>query len=528
MLQQCDHMRRLARSEPAPSYEVRMERLAALENMVFENRHKIVDAVDADFGGSTGGRGKPYCFLGDVWAGLNTIREVKSHLHEWMGPENLDLGWTRFPFNAMGKASIHTKPLGVVLVLTPWNFPFHIPISAIGDVLGAGNRVVVKPSEVTPRTSALLVELVGKTFEPDVVSVFTGGPEVATTLASTPFDHILFVGAGEIGKKVLASAAPNLTKVTLELGGKNPVFVCPDYDLGTAAQTIAMEKLENAGQVCTGVDTVFVPPGTAKAFIDHMRALYKSRWGDGQLAGNQQYTSCVNGRHLARVKGMLSDARARGIEVLSLDPTGCSEYGGDDCRLPPHVLVNPAEEALVSKNELFGPLLVIREMQLPEAVAYVNSHEEPLACYVFTNDEVTKQKLAAAVRCGGMTVNQINKHSIIGPLPFGGMGASGMGCYHGEEGFKNFSHRMALYDFGPVGLLGFLWEKLGPNISLPYSDKDVEQLQDFLKPLPPFGAIIRTLQLIGLACLTSAAWRSRSIRQMLLPVAKGIVATLEG
>merc|ERR1712232_465277 len=423
--------------------------------------------------------------------------------------------------NVMGKARIHTKPLGVVLVLTPWNFPAHIPVSAIGDILGAGNRVVLKPSEVAAKTSALLAELIAKTFSPDVVSVFTGGPDVATTLSASPFDHILFVGSGEIGKKVLAAAAPNLTKVTLELGGKNPVFVCPDADLKFAAETIATEKLENAGQVCTGLDTVFVPIGAAKEFLKLMSDQYRKRWGDKKLGTHPQYPSCVNQRHFQRVKELLSDAKAKGAEIVSLDPTGCDDYGSADCRLPPQAVLNPPEHALISQREIFGPLMVIREMELRQAVSYVNSHEEPLACYVFSNDEATKDQLARDVRCGGMTVNQINKHTIIGPLPFGGMGPSGMGCYHGVEGFKNFSHRMSMIDFKPVGILGFIWQKIGPNISLPYSDQDVAQIKDFLKPLPPIALILKGFNVI---CLALLAYMMR--RRIPAGFTYGVVSTL--
>lgn len=344
--------------------------------------------------------------------------------------------------------------------------------------------MIVKPSEATPEASALLQKLIATTFDPDVVTVFTGGPEVATTLSSFPFDHILFVGSGEIGKRVLAAAAPNGTKVTLELGGKNPVLICPDYDFKAAAQTVAMEKLANGGQICTGVDTVFVPPGRVGEFIEHMKDLYKSRWGSQPLATNSQYVSCVNSRHFKRVQHYLDNAKASGAQVVSLDPTGCASYASDDNRLPPHAIINPPDAAIVSTEEIFGPLVVIREMDLEDAISYVNARPEPLACYVFTNDEATKERLASTIRCGGMTINQIGIHTVVSALPFGGVGASGMGCYHGEEGFRNFSHRMSVMDFGPVGMMGRLWDKVGPNISLPYSDKDVKQIKDFLKPAP--------------------------------------------
>lgn len=481
----CERMRMLARTEPVPTYEVRMERLEALEKMVMENQERIIDAIDADFGGEHGSRGRPYCTLGDIWSALNTVREVKFHLHEWMAPaRDIPLGFTRFPLNAMGTARIYSKPLGVILALTPWNYPFHIPVSALGDILGAGNRCVLKPSEHTPKTSALLAELVAATFSPDVVTVYTGGAEIATSLSSFPFDHILFVGSGAIGKKVLAAAAPNLTKVTLELGGKNPILVCPDYDLKAAAECIATEKLENGGQICTGGDTAFVPPGKAKEFVSYMLEMIKTRWGTEPLDKNAQYVSMIHQRHFERTQGLLDDAKKRGAEVISLDPTGCSTYNGEGNKIPPHVIINPPEEALVSSEELFCPLLVIREMPLRDAVAYVNIRPEPLACYIFTNNEKTKEELSMDVRCGGITVNQINKHTIVGPLPFGGVGASGMGCYHGIEAFKNFSHQMSRFDFKTVGLLGRLWQKFGPNVSLPYSDEDVKTIQGFLAPLP--------------------------------------------
>lgn len=481
----CERMRKLARTEPAPSYEVRMERLEALEKMVLDNQERIVDAIDSDFGGEHGSRGRAYCTLGDIWSGLNTVREVKYHLHEWMAESrDMKLGFTRFPLNAMGKARIYSKPLGVILALTPWNYPLHIPVSALGDILGAGNRCVIKPSEHTPATSALLAELVAATFSPEVVTVYNGGPEVATALASFPFDHIIFVGSGAIGKKVLAAAAPNLTKVTLELGGKNPVLVCPDYDLKAAAECVATEKLENGGQICTGADTVFVPPGRAKDFLAHMGELYKSRWGAEPLDKHPQFVSMINKKHFERTQGLLDDAKKHGADIVSLDPTGCLAYTGNGYNIPPVAIINPSESMLVSTEELFSPLLVIREMELTDAVAYVNDRPEPLACYVFTNNEATKEEISLSVRCGGMTVNMINKHTIVGPLPFGGVGASGMGCYHGIEAFKNFTHQMSRYEYKPVGLVGFLWNRYGPNVSVPYSAEDVKTIQGFLAPLP--------------------------------------------
>lgn len=527
MLKHCDRMRSLSRND-TPDYSTRIQHLEALEKLVLNNKDRIVEAVDADFGGEAGCRGKPYCTLGDVWAGLNTVREVKAHLHEWMAsPREVELGFKRFPFNVMGKAKMYSKPLGLVLALTPWNFPFHIPISAIGDILGAGNRCVVKPSEHTPRTSALLAELVADAFSPDVLTVYTGGPDVATSLTSFPFDHILFVGSGAVGKKILAAAAPNLTKVTLELGGKNPLFVCPDYDLKSAAEHIALGKLENGGQVCTNVDTVFVEPGKVQELVGHMKEALKQRWGNKPLAENPQFVSMIHDGHFARTKGLLDDARKKGAQVISLDPIGCSEYEGKGNNFPPHVIVNPSDEALVSSEELFSPCLVVREMSLSDAVAYVNARPEPLACYLFTNNDSTKEDLARRVRCGGMTVNDINKHTVVGPLPFGGVGASGMGCYHGIEGFKNFSHQMSVYDVKPVGLLGRLWQKVGPNIRLPYADEDVKQIQSFLDPLPPLDAISRTFRVLFYAGVAMVALRSSRVRQAMLPLARECVKYLE-
>lgn len=526
-MEQCKIMRELTRSDPPPSYEERIRRLDALERMVRENEDTIIEAIDADFGGPQGCRGKEYNILGDVWTVLNTVREVKLHLKEWMQVEQPELGWNRFPFNIMGVPKIYTKPLGLVLVITPWNYPFHIAMSALGDILGAGNRCVLKPSESTPKTSALIAQIVPIYFNKDVVTVMTGGPEVSSTLTRFPFDHILFVGSGEIGKKVASAAAANLCRVTLELGGKNPVFVCSDYDIRAAATSIGNAKLENAGQVCVTCDTVFVPPGTADQFVQALRDLYKTQWGKKPLSENTQYPSIINERHYERLAGMLAEAKEHGAEIYSLDPSGANTYGKEGLKHVPHVIVNPGDSAKISNEEIFGPFLVLREMGLDPAISYVNQRDEPLAAYIFTNDEANKKRVAETLRCGGIAVNHLTIHAAVARLPFGGVGKSGCGCCHGPEAFRNFSHRMAYFEVKPIGLVGKLWDAVGPKLQLPYSEKEIQAIKDLTKPLPPLGKVSSVFKISFLVGIFAMAIGSKVGRQALLPVAKYIVTLLE-
>lgn len=328
----------------------------------------------------------------------------------------------------------------------------------------------------------------------------------------------------------MSAAATNLTPVTLELGGKNPCIVAPDYDLVVAAQTVAAAKTENSGQVmeaqaeqfhevceyvqvCTCVDTIFVPPGKAESFAGFMRENLKARWGNEELGKHEQYCNLIHDRHFDRCQQMLHDAEAKAT-VVSLDPTGCRKYENAGRRIPPHAIINPPADALCSQEEIFGPLCVIREMSLENAVDYINTHDCPLACYVFTNNNETKQALQKQIRCGGMGINCVNLHTVVGALPFGGMGASGTGCYHGKEGFLNFSHRMSCYDFK---------RKVLPNIHLPYTDKDVSTIEAYCKPPPNVSLILRVVGVaVVSAVVTQVEWRSA-----LIGLAQWVIRTLE-
>ena len=453
----------------------RLERLRTLQRMQRENREILVAAIEADFGG----RGKPWSTVVDIGGGLNTTREVITNLAQWMKPQRVDAA---IPFNLAGDAYCIYEPLGVILCLTPWNFPVHLATSALADLIGAGNRVVLKPSEHAPRTSKLLAELVAKYFDPLDIYVICGDAKIAQTLTSLKFDHIMFTGSPSVGKIVMRAAAENLTPVTLELGGKNPVLVAPDYDLEHAARELINFKAGNVGQMCTCVDYVLVPEGRAGDFADFCADEVSKRWGqDKPLTDHPEYSSMININHANRVKSLILDAQQKGGAVRCLCPKGKQQNGN---KIALTLVLPPlAPEMKVLTEEVFGPVMAIREYKdITSAISYINRGERPLAFYAFTNSTRTRQLLLERIVAGGITINALNVHAVVQALPFGGVGNSGMGAYHGIDGFHNFSHKKSIY----VAKRSFLL----PNILPPFSKFDLRVIEMALKDPPPFKKIV--------------------------------------
>ena len=368
---------------------------------------------------------------------LNDIDHLLRHLRGWMKPRRVGVGWRFLP----ARAQVRPSPLGVVGVIAPWNYPVNLALIPLATAIAAGNHVYLKPSEHTPRTSEFLRSLLAEVFPAERVAVALGGAEVGAAFAALPFDHLVFTGSTAVGRKVMAAAAPNLTPLTLELGGKSPAIVADDYPVAKAAARIATGKWFNGGQTCIAPDYVLVPAGQRDAFIDALRAEVQARYG-ADLSNLSDYTRVVNAGQYARLQGYLDDAAARGIETLTLagraDPASRV--------LPPTVLLEPGDDATVMQEEIFGPLLPVKSYRtLDEAIAYVNAHDRPLALYPFSHDRATVERILARTLAGGVSVNDTLFHFAVGNLPFGGVGPSGMGAYHARAGFDAMSKQLPVF-----------------------------------------------------------------------------------
>lgn len=418
-------------AQPYPSLAQRRAWLDVLEGLLKSQAEAIADAIDADFGG----RSRNETRLAELFPSLEAVRHARRHLRRWMRPSRRSVSiWF-----APGRARVQYQPLGVVGVIVPWNYPLYLAVGPLVGALAAGNRVMIKLSEYTPAFGALFARLIAQAFPADLVSVSNGGPEVASAFSRLPFDHLLFTGSTSVGRHVMRAAADNLTPVTLELGGKSPTVVAPGFDIATAARRIAFGKMMNAGQTCVAPDYVLVPQGQETAFLDEMRRVVRGFYGDGR---GPDYTSVVNGRHYARLTGLLDDARERGARLEPLLDT--AELPGH--KLTPTLVLGVDDGMKIMQEEIFGPVLpVMAYRELDEAIAYINAHDRPLALYLFDNDTVRREALLRRTHSGGVTINDCMLHVAQDNLPFGGVGPSGMGHYHAEEGFRTFSKARGIF-----------------------------------------------------------------------------------
>ncbi len=427
------------RDGPMPAAS-RLAALAALDRMIRSHQGAFAAAIAADFGH----RAHEETILAEVVPSLAAIRHTRKHLRAWMRPEPraVDIGFRP------GRAFVQWQPLGCVAIVSPWNYPLLLTISPLVDALAAGNRVIVKPSELVPRFSTLLARLVADAFDPAHVGVLTGGPGVGQAVCALPLDHLLFTGSTAVGRLVARAAAETLTPVTLELGGKSPAIVGPDFDPARAARTIAQGKLFSAGQTCIAPDYALVPQEHVEAFaaaaIEAASTLYPA-------GPNPDYTAIVSDRHFARLECMLSDAAAAGARVLR------SPAPGGPRRMAPAVVLDAPLDSALMTEEIFGPILpVIGYRTLDEAIAFVSARPRPLALYPFTHDRATLARVMERTISGGVAINTVIVHCIQEDLPFGGVGASGMGAYHGRDGFRRFSHARGVYQARGFSPLEFL------------------------------------------------------------------------
>jgi coniferyl-aldehyde dehydrogenase len=425
-------LRKAHASAPYPSREARLDRLHRLEKALRNHDAAIREAISADFGN----RAHEETLLFEQFVGIEGIRHARSHLRRWMRTERRSVAWWSRP----GRAQIRCQPLGVIGVIVPWNYPLYLAVGPLTGALAAGNRVLIKMSEFTPRFGELFARIVAEAFAVDEVAVINGGVEVARHFSTLPFDHLFFTGSTRVGRDVMKAASANLTPVTLELGGKSPVIVTEDFSLEEAARRIIYGKLANAGQTCVAPDYALVPAAQVERFIESCRAAAAEFYPS--LADNPQFTSIVNASQFERLQGYLADAKSRGatLHALHTDPTDISRR-----RLSPVVITGVDDAMRVMQDEIFGPILpVVSYTSLDEAIRYINSRPRPLALYYFgggaDRDRVLRETIS-----GGVTVNNTLFHVAQDNLPFGGIGPSGMGDYHGEAGFRTFSKAKPIY-----------------------------------------------------------------------------------
>ena len=433
--------------------EQRRDRLARAERLLSDNRAQLESAIRADYGHRS-----PYQTLAtDVLAPIKSMRHAREQLEHWMRPEAQDAGMPGV------QARVEYQPLGVVGIISPWNFPINLSFGPLAGVFAAGNRALLKPSELTPRTSDLLAEQIPRYFDALEFGVVLGDAEVGAAFTAQPFDHLIYTGSTAVGRLVMRAASENLVPVTLELGGKSPVLVDVDADIKIVAERVLTSKTFNAGQICIAPDYVLLPPSAREAFIEHARAFVAATYPD--LGSNTDYTAVVNDRHFQRLQVLLDDAQAKGATVISLAPDGEADADPATRLLAPTLVLDPDDTMRVMQEQIFGPVLpLVNCPDLDHAIDYVNAHPRPLAAYYFGSDATRQKRFTERTTSGAAVINDTLIHAFIEDLPFGGIGPSGIGAYHGIHGFRRFSHAKAVVMQSPDGTSSLA-------LRAPYADK---------------------------------------------------------
>lgn len=432
---------------------LRQDRLLRAARLLGEHRTALVGAIGADFGH----RSAYQSLAADIATTLNTLRHAAAHVSAWMEPEV-----PAAPAPGM-TTRIERQPLGVVGIVSPWNFPVNLAFGPLADVLAAGNTAMLKPSELTPRTSELLAELIARYFDPMEIGIVLGDAEVGAAFTRLPFDHLVFTGSTAVGRHVMRAAAENLVPVTLELGGKSPVVVGPDADMAVVAARTLTVKTFNAGQICLAPDYMLVPEGKQTQLIAAAQAFMAEAFPS--IRDNPDYTAIISSGHYRRLLGLLDDARQKGAHIISLAPAGEPAFDAGTRKIAPHLILDATDDMTIMQEEIFGPLLPLRRCDTDEeAIAYVNAHPRPLAAYYFGDTPAAQHHFSTRTTSGALVINDIMSHVSIETLPFGGVGASGIGAYHGIHGFMRFTHNKAVVIQNRNGASGL-------RLRAPYADK---------------------------------------------------------
>ncbi|KCZ47605.1 MULTISPECIES: coniferyl aldehyde dehydrogenase [unclassified Hyphomonas] len=450
-----------------PSAAKRIEWLDKAIDLLITYNDELVDAMCQDFGH----RSKDQSGFTDIAGSIGALKHAKKHVAKWMRPEKRK---AEFPLGLLGaKAQIQYQPKGVIGVISPWNFPVNLTFAPLAGVFAAGNRCMIKPSEFTELTSEVMKKAIEQYYDEEEVAVITGGPEIGAEFTKLAFDHILFTGATSIAHHVMRAAADNLVPLTLELGGKSPVVLGRSADLQKAATRIMAGKTLNAGQICLAPDYAFVPKEKTSDFVAAATKAIETMYPSG-LKDNDDYTSIVNQRHFDRIMGYIDEAKSKGAEVIEINPTGENFSQQPHHKIPPHIIVDPSDDLKVMQDEIFGPILPIKSYSdTKDTIAYINTHDRPLGLYYFGEDAAEKDMVLNNTTSGGVTVNDVIMHVGQEDLPFGGVGPSGMGSYHGREGFLEFSHKKSVFTQTGSEMISM--------IRPPYGEKFRKQIQGRLK-----------------------------------------------
>jgi coniferyl-aldehyde dehydrogenase len=437
LLAALERQRAALAAEGETNLVVRRDRLRRCADLLRRSSAEICTALGADFGQ----RPATITQFTDLFPAIAALDHARRHLRQWMRPtrHSAKIG---MPIPG-ASAKVIYQPLGVVGIVSPWNFPINLTFAPLAGALAAGNRCMIKPSEHTPATSALLERLIAADFDPAEITVCTGSAAVGAAFSSLPFDHLLFTGSTSVGRQVMTAAANNLVPVTLELGGKCPVIVGRSAKLARAIDRILLAKLANAGQMCLAPDYVLLPVEMIDCFIAGARAWMERTYQDP--AARAAHTAIINDRQAARLQSYLDDARTHGAEIIELEGAGRSAAKG--ARLMNlHLLRAVSLDMRVMQEEIFGPILpLVPYENIDAALEFVRARPRPLALYWFGTDRREERTVLSRSISGGVTINDVAMHTLIEDLPFGGVGPSGIGAYHGEHGFRTFSHARAVY-----------------------------------------------------------------------------------
>jgi coniferyl-aldehyde dehydrogenase len=426
---QIDAMKQAQLDAGPPSAALRKDRIDRAIDLLRTHKEALVEAINADYGN----RGRQQTLLADILASVESLRYNREHLDQWMAPPA-----TLEPAPGV-QATVAYQPLGVVGIISPWNFPLVLAFGPLASAFAAGNRAILKPSELTPRTSELVAELIARYFDSDEVTTVLGGPETGSMFSAQPFDHLVFTGSTQVAHHVMRAASDNLVPVTLELGGKSPVLVGEDADLRSVAERVLTVKTFNAGQICLSPDYVLLPAGRVDAFVAQARAALAQMYPS--MRDNPDYTAMINTRGFERQLALVEDARRLGAGVVDMAPAGEDLSDPLVHKMAPTLLTGATDAMRAMQEEIFGPVLpLVGYETLDEAIAYINAHPRPLALYYFGDDGAEQEQVKTRTTSGALVINDAMTHVFFDALPFGGVGASGMGHYHGEYGFKALSH----------------------------------------------------------------------------------------
>ena len=448
--------------DPYPNLEVRKERLRALERILLDNTDAIVDAIRQDFGHRCAEETK----ILELFPCVDGIRHSLKKLSKWMRPERRPVS----VLFATGSNRLLPQPKGVVGIVSPWNYPLFLTLSPLISVLAAGNRAMIKMASNSQTLARLLQEKFSEVYPEDTVAILPGVP--GRDFSTLPFDHIIFTGGADAGRTVMRSASDSLTPVTLELGGKSPTIVCDDFDIDEAAARILYAKFINAGQTCLAPDYLFLPEGARDQFVAAGERIMAQRYPD---TDDGSYTSVIDEKSYRRLRATLDDAEAKGATLVSLVPG--ATFNDELRKIPPHLVLDVTDKMLIMQEEIFGPLFpVMTYRDLDEPIEYVTRRDRPLGFYVFTHSRARQDKLLYNTISGGVTINNCIMHIAQHDLPFGGVGASGMGQYHGHEGFVEFSKMRPVFTNPRISLLSLFYP--------PYTGRQNRLIDMLLKWMP--------------------------------------------